>query len=105
VVTSRAGFTLTELVVAMALLAVGALGVVASGLVAAHSFTRAELQESTIRDGEAVLDSLLALPANSAGSQVVRHANLSWNAADSTGDITLTIVMPGRGLLRLVGRR
>ena len=104
-VTARPGFTLAEVVVAMTLLSVAALGVAATALLAVQSFTRAEMQQHVLREAEAVLDSLLSLPQNGAGSRSVHTALLSWNAADSVGAITLTVRNPHRGQLQLMGQR
>jgi prepilin-type N-terminal cleavage/methylation domain-containing protein len=104
-VNTRAGFTLAEVIVAMTLLAIGALGVAATALVAVQSFARAEMQQSVLREADAVLDSLLALPGNAAGSRTVHVARLSWNAADSAGAIILTIATPHRGAIQLKGQR
>ena len=102
---TRPGFTLVEVIIAMALLAIAALGVAATALVAVQSFTRAEMQESVLREAEAIMDSLLALPDNSAGTKPIHAARLSWNAADSTGAITLNVVTPYRGAFQLSGQR
>ena len=104
-VTRRSGFTLAEVVVAMTLLSVAALGVAATALLAVQSFTRAEMRQHVLREAEAVLDSLLALPQNGTGSKSVHTTLLGWNAADSVGAITVTVRTPHRGLLQLTGQR
>jgi len=104
-VIARPGFTLAEVIVAMAILAIAALGVAATALVAVQSFTRAEMQQSVVREAEAVLDSLLALPSNAAGAKSVHVGRLSWNASDSVGAITLTVTTPNRGAIQLRGQR
>jgi prepilin-type N-terminal cleavage/methylation domain-containing protein len=104
-VNARAGFSLTEVVVAMTLLSIAALGVAATALVAVQSFTRAEAQQHVLRTAEAVLDSLLALPGNSGGTRPVHTSRLHWTAADSTGSITMTVTTPYRGALQLSGQR
>lgn len=103
-VRARAGFTLAEVVVAMTLLCVAGLGVAATGLVAIQTFTRAELQEQALRAGEIVLDSLLARPANTAGARSLPQAQLTWNAADSTTTLRLTIHY-SRETIELIGER
>lgn len=103
-VTARAGFTLAEVVVAMTLLCVAGLGVAATGLVAIQTFTRAELQEQALRQGEIVLDSLLALPTNTAGARFLPQAQLTWNAADSATTLIVTILY-GRETIELIGER
>ena len=104
-VTVRAGFSLAEVIVAMTLLSIAALGIAATALVAVESFTRAEMQQIVLREAETVLDSLLALPRNAGGSRAVHTSLLTWNAADSVGAITLTVKTPHRGSLQLVGQR
>ncbi|HEY0306270.1 MAG TPA: type II secretion system protein [Longimicrobiales bacterium] len=102
---TRSGFTLAEVIVAMALLSIAALGVAATALVAVQSFTRAEMHESVLREAEAILDSLLALPNNSAGTKPIHTGRLSWNAADSAGAVTLDVVTPYRGAFQISGQR
>jgi prepilin-type N-terminal cleavage/methylation domain-containing protein len=105
VVAARPGFSLTEIIVAMTLLSVAALGIAATALVAVQSFTRAEMQQIVLREAETVLDSLLALPRNASGSRAVHTSLLLWNAADSVGAITLTVKTPYRGSIQLIGQR
>lgn len=104
-VTERAGFSLAEVIVAMTLLSIAALGIAATALVAVQSFARAERQQLVLREAETVLDSLLALPQNAGGSRVVHTSVLLWNAADSVGAITLTVKTPHRGSIQLFGQR
>jgi prepilin-type N-terminal cleavage/methylation domain-containing protein len=105
VVKSRGGFTLAEVVVAMTLLSIAALGVAATALVAVQSFTRAEMQQQVLREAEGVLDSLLALPQNTAGRRPILTSRLQWNAADSTGAINVTVTTPYRSTIQLQGQR
>lgn len=104
-VSARPGFSLTEVIVAMLLLSIAALGLAATALVAVQSFTRAEVQQQVLREAESVLDSLLSLGSNSAGSRSVHTSRLSWTAADSSGAITLTVLTPYRGAWQLSGQR
>ena len=62
-VAPRAGFTLAEVIVSMTLLAVAALGVAATALVAVQSFTRAELQQIVLREAEWLYDHYVDLVA------------------------------------------
>lgn len=101
---TRAGFTITEVVVAMTLLAVAALGVAATALVAVQSFSQAELQERSIREAEQVLDSLLLQPANSAGARQIGPARISWPASDTSATVTVRIAVQGR-TITLAGAR
>lgn len=101
---TRAGFTITEVVVAMTLLAVAALGVAATALIAVQSFSRADLQERAIREAEQVLDSLVLQPVNSAGTRPIGPARISWLASDTTGTVTVRITAQGR-TTTLVGAR
>ena len=95
-VRARAGFTLTEVIVALNLLAVAALGVAATALVAAQSFSQAELEERALREAEHVLDSLVALPVNVAGARSVGPARISWLPADTSGAVSVRILFRGR---------
>jgi Tfp pilus assembly protein PilV len=104
-VTARPAFSLVEVVVAMTLLAVGALGIAATALIAVQSFTRAEMQQNVLREADAILDSLLALSANTAGGRPVHTSMLLWTAADSAGAVTLTVRTPHRGVIQLTGQR
>ena len=101
---TRAGFTITEVVVAMTLLAVAALGVAATALVAVQSFSQAELQERAIREAEHVLDSLLVQPVNSAGTRQIGPARISWPASDTSATVTVRIALKGR-TITLAGAR
>lgn len=93
---TRSGFSLAEVVVALLLLSVVAIGVAGAGVAAAQMFTRAELHERLLREAEAVLDSLVLMPANGAGSRMVRDVEINWTAADTTQSIILLVHLPGR---------
>lgn len=101
---ARAGFSLAEVVVSILLLSIVAVGVAAGGVAAAQMFTRAEVQERVLREAEAILDSLLVLPANGAGTRTLHQSRVTWNAADSTGSITVVVQMPARSV-QLTGAR
>jgi Tfp pilus assembly protein PilV len=105
VVSARPGCSLVEVVVAMTLLAVTALGVAATALVAVQSFTSAELQERTLREAEQVLDSLVALPAYHAGVRAVGPARIRWPASDTTGAVQVMIAWPDHTILQLVAQQ
>jgi prepilin-type N-terminal cleavage/methylation domain-containing protein len=102
---SRTGFTLPEVMVAMMLLAIGAMGVAATGLLALQAFMRAELQEKALMEGQAVLDSLLALSAHTAGSRAVHGTTISWLPADSAGSVTVTVNLTRGQHIELAGHR
>lgn len=95
---ARNGFTLAEVIVALLLLSVVAVGVAGAGVAAAQMFTRAEMHERMLREAETILDSLAVLPANAAGTRVVHDAQLVWTAADSTRPITLFVHLPHRSI-------
>ena len=101
---TRTGFSLTEVVVALALLSIIAIGVAGSGVAAAQMFRSAELQERALRAGEDVLDSLLMLPTNGAGTRNIPQAEISWTPADSSGAITVMVTVQRRTVL-LTGQR
>jgi prepilin-type N-terminal cleavage/methylation domain-containing protein len=104
-VTARPGFSLAEVIVAMTLLSITALGIAATALVAVQSFTRAEMQQIVLREAETILDSLLVLPRNASGSRTIHTSLLLWTAADSADAITLTVRTPHRGPIQLTGQR
>lgn len=101
---ARAGFSLAEIVVALALLSIVAIGVAGSGVAAAQIFRSAELHERALRAGESILDSLLSLPIHGAGTRNVQQARITWLAADTTGATTLTITVNARTTV-LAGQR
>ncbi|HEY8507653.1 MAG TPA: prepilin-type N-terminal cleavage/methylation domain-containing protein [Steroidobacteraceae bacterium] len=101
---ARPGFSLTELIVGMTLLSVAGLGVAATGLVAVQTFRRAEFEERALLEAEAILDSLLALPASTTGERRIAHLHITWSAADSAGTIVVR-VDGGRSPIELVGVR
>ena len=101
---ARDGFSLTEVVVALALLSIVAIGVAGSGVAAAQMFRSAELQERALRAGESVLDSLLSLPSNGAGERHIPQAVITWTAADSAGAPIVMVAANGR-IVTLSGQR
>jgi prepilin-type N-terminal cleavage/methylation domain-containing protein len=104
-VTARSGFTLAEVIVSMTLLTIAALAVAATGLVAVQAFTRAEQRERLLDRAQFVLDSLLTLPAHSAGARAVLNAQLSWTATDSTGAFTVSASFANGERIDLPGQR
>jgi prepilin-type N-terminal cleavage/methylation domain-containing protein len=101
---SRAGFSLAEVVVAMLLLSIAAVGVAGAGVAAAQMFTRAEKHELAMREAESILDSLLTLRAHSAGTRMVQQTRIIWTAADSSGATSLFVQASGR-TIQLTGQR
>jgi prepilin-type N-terminal cleavage/methylation domain-containing protein len=101
---SRAGFSLTEVVVAVLLLSIVAVSVAAGGGAAAQMFTRAEMQERVLREAETILDSLLVQRVNANGSRELANATITWTAADSAGTIAMLVQMRDR-TLQLTGQR
>jgi len=104
-VKARPAFTLAEVIVAMTLLSIAALGVAATALVSVQAFTRAELHERALRAGEQVLDSLLSLSSHSSGQRSVHPATIRWAASDSSGAVTVSVSAPNRARVDLVGQR
>lgn len=102
---SRAGFSLAEVIVAMTLLSIGTLGVAATGLLAALSFTRAEMRERALHDAESVLDSLTSLRSNGPGARHAHGAHITWAAGDSLSQVIVRITWPDRAPVQLVGSR
>jgi prepilin-type N-terminal cleavage/methylation domain-containing protein len=104
-VKARPGFSLAEVIVAMTLLSIGTLAVAATGFVAAEAFTRAELQERVLREAETILDSLVALPHSGAGGRAMHGASLTWTASDSTGAVTMGVMLRDRPPFEITAQR
>jgi prepilin-type N-terminal cleavage/methylation domain-containing protein len=90
----KAAFTLVEVVVSMALLAVGALGLAASAAVGHRAFAAAEIQERSVRHAAVLLDSL-AIGSTAASEDSLRTdgIRLHWSAGTGAGaEVRVTAV-------------
>lgn len=99
----RRGFSLVEVIVAMALLSVGLLGTAAAGLLSARLLSEAQLREDAANRAVSMLDSLMV--GDLVGTGVVQLApyRLEWAASDST--IEVRAVLPDGAEFRLDGVR
>jgi prepilin-type N-terminal cleavage/methylation domain-containing protein len=77
-ITSRNGFSLVELLVALTVLGVGILGLVAAATTAQRSFAVAAAEERATRAAAVVMDSLLRESAPAAGERQLFGVNVSW---------------------------
>lgn len=90
---TRRGFGLVEVVVALTVLAVGALGAAALIAHAALSAGAAARREDTVRHAVELLDSLAHLrTAPPAGMRVRRGVVYEWRAADDTTGRVVEVV-------------
>jgi prepilin-type N-terminal cleavage/methylation domain-containing protein len=94
----RSGFTLSELLVALVVFAVGGLGLVAISTVVARQVADGATQTIAAVAGQTVLDSLISSTCRGAGSgsAAINGVTIDWTAADS-GDAALvreTIAFP-----------
>lgn len=76
----RAGFTLTEVLVALVVIEVGILGVVGTVLVAAAVVARAEAAEGVLAGMEAAVDSLQAGGVSGSGQTPTPWGVVGWEA-------------------------
>lgn len=96
--TRRPGFGIDEVIVALVVFAIGALGAAALTAHAARTATSAQRRETALQQATAMLDSLLTTAAPAAGVRREQIAEYHWTvAADSVGhDIRIEIFLPGR---------
>ena len=88
---ARAGFTLAEVIVALALLSVGVLAVAAAGLSAARLVTGAHRDEFLAATLASLADSL-ATGSTTAGGEIDRgRMTVAWSSEVSADSLTLTI--------------
>ncbi|MEN8374654.1 MAG: prepilin-type N-terminal cleavage/methylation domain-containing protein [Gemmatimonadota bacterium] len=90
-VTSRHGFTLAEVLVALLLISFGALGLAAMAAQVTRSTRRSLEIERAVARASWVMDSLLSVPPVSAGSDRAGDLRIEWSPA-ATG-VLLTRVL------------
>lgn len=88
----RAGFGLTEVVVALVVFAVGALGAAALTAHAARLSIRAARIETVIGRTVALLDSLTVATAPAAGSDADPDATYAWSLAGDSAARTISVI-------------
>jgi len=88
---AAAGFTLAEVIVALALLSIGVLAVAAAGLSAARLLTGAHRDEFLAATLAGLADSL-ATGGTPAGGEIDRgRMTVSWSSEVSADSLTLTV--------------
>ena len=85
----RAGFSLAEVVVALVLLSVGALGVAAGGILALRLLHAAEVDGDVSLRSAYLLDSLIDARATGAGSERNSRYRLDWSALGDSAAVTV----------------
>jgi type II secretory pathway pseudopilin PulG len=88
---SRAGFSLIELIVAFALLAVAVFSLGASSAASSAWLRQAEAESGAVLLAGALLDSLAASTAAGAGSVDAGRYHAEWSALDSAGLVRLRV--------------
>jgi type II secretory pathway pseudopilin PulG len=84
------GFTLLEVVVALAILEATVLGVIAGLALSARTTREAELLETAVAVGEGVLDSLAGADSVVSGVMEPRLVQASW-VVDDVGNLTVSV--------------
>jgi len=87
----RRGFTLAEVLVAIALLGICALGVTAAAILAARTLAAAHAEAGAALALASVADSLVLVPAPSSGSRVDGRYHLAWTVAPVHGGARIEI--------------
>jgi type IV pilus modification protein PilV len=104
----RSGFTLIEILVALTLLSVGVLAAAGTLLAARTTLVSAERLHVATQSAADVADSLLSVPAPSAGSKQSGWGRVSWSidagglrviAEDGSGGALLDWWIPGRPII------
>lgn len=90
-VSSRAGFSLVETIVAVVLLTIGVLGAVATALQAMGMLREAESRHSAVALAGALLDSLSAAGPAEAGERQTPQAFAAWTGG---GTLVLRVTSP-----------
>lgn len=76
--TTRRGMSLVELIVALAVLGIGVLGLVGAASVAQRAFTGADAAERAARTAAQVIDSLMLVPLPVAGERIIDGVRAAW---------------------------
>lgn len=94
-VSTRAGFTLVEVIVSLVLFSVGLLGLAGVAALAAGSMGRAFAEETAARHASALLDSLAFATGGGSGTAVQGGVTYEWRAGLRPGDeIVVTATLP-----------
>jgi len=99
----RRGFSLVEVIVAMALLSVGLLGISAAGLLSVKMMNQAQLLEDAANRATSVMDSVMINDLAGGGVVQTLPYRLEWAASDSA--IEVRAVLPDGTALQLDGAR
>lgn len=84
----RCGFTLVEVVVALAVLEIAVVGAAGTLTVAARTLGQAERLERAVASAQGVLDSLRGVPVPASSSLGYRGGDVRWEVGDS-GQVVL----------------
>lgn len=86
------GMSLVELIVAMTVLSIGVLGLAGAALLGQRTFATAAAVERAVGAASVVLDSLMHVPAPTAGAIAMAGADVDWSvAAEDPRAITLNV--------------
>lgn len=93
---ARAGFSLAELLVALALLGVGMFALVSGALAAQKSFAAAAAEERGVRVAAAVIDSLVRVRAPVDGEATLAGVRVRWSmsATDELSEVRVEVEVP-----------
>jgi type IV pilus assembly protein PilV len=102
--TSRAGFTMVELVIAVIILAVGVLGLAGTTALVVRQVTLADVNTERAAALQTVLERLRATSTGTitSGSQTIGSFSVTWAVTDSSNAIarTVRVITTGPGLRR-----
>ncbi len=104
----RSGFGLAEVIVALVVFAVGALGAAALTAHAARLATEAARREAALRRVVTLLDSLVVAPAPGSGVGADVHAEYTWSSVEDSALRTIhvsAIIRASPDTIRLSARR
>ena len=96
------GFSLVEVVVALALLSVGALGVAAGGILALRLVRAAEVEDALSNRAGVLLDSLITGGVMGAGTEQATHYRLDWTASGDSAAVTVRTADSAQFTLRAI---
>lgn len=103
--TTRHGFGLIELIIALTILAVGVLGLAAAAVTAHRAFLTADALQRAGTAAAIVIDSLMREPAPAAGERSIDGVRVQWRAASAAAgvtDIYVTVEVAAAGTVRTV---
>jgi prepilin-type N-terminal cleavage/methylation domain-containing protein len=87
----RAGFSLAEVIVALALLAVAVLSVSGAAATGTRWLAEAEAEAGAALRGAALLDSIVASPRTGSGQDSTGRYRADWQVTDSAGRLMVVL--------------